>query len=125
MNQHQRATDLFDACCEMNGTEREGYLEAQCGADQELRKLVQRMLAFDERRPEFLAGNASDALNPSAGDLPQSLGPFRIRGLLGEGGMGAVYEAEQESPLRTVALKVLHPFFRKQHDCFQVASQHA
>ena len=37
------------------------------------------------------------------------LGHYRIIGILGEGGMGAVYEAEQDQPRRTVALKVIKP----------------
>ena len=41
--------------------------------------------------------------------LPERIGPFRILGLLGEGGMGRVYEAEQDQPRRVVALKVIKP----------------
>ena len=37
------------------------------------------------------------------------VGRYRVLRLLGEGGMGAVYEAEQDSPHRTVALKVIRP----------------
>ncbi len=40
--------------------------------------------------------------------IPESVGPYKILGLLGEGGMGRVYEAEQASPRRLVALKVIH-----------------
>jgi serine/threonine protein kinase len=41
------------------------------------------------------------------GPMPETIGPYRILGRLGEGGMGVVYEAEQESPRRRVALKVM------------------
>lgn len=40
---------------------------------------------------------------------PTQLGRFRICGELARGGMGIVYEAEQESPRRRVALKVVNP----------------
>ncbi|MCK9996029.1 MAG: protein kinase [Candidatus Krumholzibacteria bacterium] len=39
--------------------------------------------------------------------LPKKIGSYTIKGLLGEGGQALVYEAEQESPRRTIALKVL------------------
>ncbi len=39
--------------------------------------------------------------------LPEKIGSYTIKGLLGEGGQAIVYEAEQESPRRTIALKVL------------------
>jgi len=42
-----------------------------------------------------------------ASPLPASIGRYRILRLLGEGGMGAVYEAQQDFPHRTVALKVI------------------
>ncbi len=39
--------------------------------------------------------------------LPKSIGRYRIIRLLGEGGMGSVYEAEQDQTRRSVALKVI------------------
>src|SRR5215813_12736651 len=44
---------------------------------------------------------------PDVHPVPVAIGKFRIRRLIGEGGMGAVFEAEQEQPRRTVALKVI------------------
>ena len=38
---------------------------------------------------------------------PEEIGPYRILRLLGEGGMGSVYLAEQKNPHRIVALKVI------------------
>ena len=45
-------------------------------------------------------------LTPST-PLPESIGKYRILSEIGEGGMGTVYEAEQDSPRRKVALKVI------------------
>jgi serine/threonine protein kinase len=42
---------------------------------------------------------------------PSTIGPYHIVRLLGEGGMGAVYEAVHETIERRVAIKVLHPEF--------------
>jgi serine/threonine protein kinase len=43
----------------------------------------------------------------SSSRLPVSIGSYRILGKLGEGGMGIVYEAEQDHPKRRVALKII------------------
>jgi tetratricopeptide (TPR) repeat protein/predicted Ser/Thr protein kinase len=42
---------------------------------------------------------------------PREIGPYRILEIIGDGGMGVVYLAEQDKPLRKVALKVIRPGF--------------
>ncbi|MFT7462087.1 MAG: tetratricopeptide (TPR) repeat protein/tRNA A-37 threonylcarbamoyl transferase component Bud32 [Pseudohongiellaceae bacterium] len=51
------------------------------------------------------AGADTQAVPGSA--MPHTIGPFRIVRIIASGGMGTVYEAEQERPRRTVALKVM------------------
>src|SRR5262249_14473254 len=51
-------------------------------------------------------------LGPLAGpSMPETIGEYRILSLLGQGGMGVVWEAEQQHPRRRVALKVLQQRF--------------
>jgi serine/threonine protein kinase/WD40 repeat protein/tetratricopeptide (TPR) repeat protein len=70
--------------------------------------------------------SATDAYDPAArsaatvgdrtGTFPQRLGDYRILRVIGEGGMGVVYEAVRESLRSHVALKVVHPRFRTHAD---------
>ena len=48
-----------------------------------------------------------DAARDAAPGLPARIGPYRVKRVLASGGMGVVYEAEQENPRRMVALKVM------------------
>src|SRR3954469_681553 len=75
--------------------------------DEVLREL-QAMKALAAPRPGDNATNDDDP--PAAEEpLPARFGRFRILARLGEGGMGVVYQAEQDHPHRTVALKVISP----------------
>ena len=54
-------------------------------------------------------GGGAGPVPPRAPDLPPRVGRYRPLRVIGQGGMGVVYEAEQEEPRRRVALKVIRP----------------
>ena len=45
--------------------------------------------------------------SPGAAGIPKRIGQYRIKRAIASGGMGTVYEALQEKPRRTVALKLM------------------
>ncbi|HKQ97163.1 MAG TPA: serine/threonine-protein kinase [Candidatus Polarisedimenticolia bacterium] len=68
---------------------------------------------LDPTRTSVDTGAGGSSLSAPGGaaasaPIPTTVGPYRILGLLGEGGMGRVYEAEQATPKRRVALKVIN-----------------
>ena len=101
---HRRAMELFEACRELGAEERGALLGEHCAGDAELAREVEALIAFDVARPEFL--EPPTAARREAAAVPVIPG-FSIRRTIGEGGMGIVYEAEQERPRRRVAIKVL------------------
>ena len=59
-----------------------------------------------------MSAQPAPTTGPSSGPSPligQSIGKYRVVRLLGQGGMGAVYEAQHETINQRVAIKVLHP----------------
>ena len=58
-----------------------------------------------------IEADVADRAASEARRLPETIGHYRILRLIGEGGMGSVYQAEQENPHRIVALKVIKPGF--------------
>lgn len=105
-----RAKQIFlDAVTIDDDAERQAFLNAQCGDDQQLRSLIDRMFEADssvqtvlDTPPDFEdTGDAANAM-----EIPAVVGNFTIIRELGSGGMGIVYEAMQSEPKRQVALKV-------------------
>jgi tetratricopeptide (TPR) repeat protein/tRNA A-37 threonylcarbamoyl transferase component Bud32 len=120
--EHGRARALFLEACALPEAEREAFLARACAGDPELEREMLALLAHDAAASAFLDEPALGRafVLPAARELgagseprgsaphPATIGPFTILGVLGEGGMGTVYLAEQRLPKRTVALKVLH-----------------
>src|SRR5262249_60326931 len=66
-----------------------------------------RAHADNETFRDFLASPLLRPQATSAPPRPASIGHYRLLQALGAGGMGTVYEAEQDNPRRSVALKVI------------------
>lgn len=103
---HQQAKELFLRAQVLSPPERTALLDEACAEDPDLRAEVESLLAHDAAAGSFLERGAGIALTSSE-PLPKSIGSYRVISRLGEGGMGVVYEAEQATPRRAVALKVL------------------
>ncbi|MEZ6210235.1 MAG: serine/threonine-protein kinase [Phycisphaerales bacterium] len=100
-----RLDELFDRAVELDGSERERFIERECGGDARLAAALRRLLRHHgETSDAFLEGGA--ALDGA--EMPEWIGGYRVIREIGRGGMGVVYEAEQERPRRRVALKVVH-----------------
>jgi len=98
--------------------DRESYLAASCGGDDELRREVESLLAFEDKDASFLNSPPEALAAEMFADrkaLPELIGSeishYQIIKLLGTGGMGEVYLAEDAKLRRKVALKLLPPQF--------------
>src|SRR5437870_218933 len=108
----QSLKDLFLAALAVAPADRAAWLEQATGADAELRRRVERMLAAHDAPHGLLDGASPTAVSQAApSDAPGTLiGPYKLLEQIGEGGFGVVFMAEQQQPVRRkVALKVIKP----------------
>jgi serine/threonine protein kinase/tetratricopeptide (TPR) repeat protein len=111
-----REEAVFNHALALPLAERTAFLAEACGSDKPLRERVEQLLRSHDQAGDFLERNV-----PPAGATPtvvvsfpisekpgDTIGRYKIREKLGEGGCGVVYVAEQSEPVRRrVALKVI------------------
>lgn len=126
--------EIFHQAADLPEPERTEFLDQRCADDSALRAEIEGLLAADAcgniesflTPPAFMQGgsgmgqapgsfamNARETVGPEA--VPDGatvgagtrIGRYRIQRVIASGGMGTVYEAAQEQPRRTVALKVI------------------
>ncbi len=111
--QWQKIETLYYEALERAPTERPAFLKRECGDNATLRKEVESLISSHELSDEFLEGSGFElglrilARPQSALEAGQKFGHYTIISLVGLGGMGEVYLAQDTTLRRRVAIKLL------------------
>ncbi len=107
--------ELYGAALDLQSAEEIArFLDTACRGDAKLRAQVEALLDSHRRAGNFLGGTSSNELatidRPKSENVGTLIGPYKLLEQIGEGGMGLVYMAEQQRPMRRlVALKIIKP----------------
>ena len=109
--------EIFEVARKIDSREaRENYLLHVCDGDQEQQTRVLALLQAYEEASSFLESPASGVVLDPTVDQPadsragEQIGPYKLLQEIGEGGMGTVWMAEQQEPVRRrVAIKLIKP----------------
>jgi WD40 repeat protein/serine/threonine protein kinase len=106
---------IFNVAVKLSPERRAAYLDQACGTNQVLRGEVESLLLANEDACGFLQSHPGrPPATVDEGPLTERpgtlIGPYKLLQQIGEGGMGVVYMAEQQEPVRRmVALKIIKP----------------
>jgi serine/threonine protein kinase/Tfp pilus assembly protein PilF len=102
-----RAREIFKEAIDLSGAERDAFVETASAGDESLRDRVDRLLqAFDSDASKLGETNLT-VVSPGT-RIGGRIGRFRILKMIGEGGFGEVWLAEQTEPVRRrVAVKII------------------
>ena len=105
----QQLEALYDAAAELAPSERVRFLDEQCRGDEDLRRELTEMFRDAGSGLTDMVARAAAAVVEDPGAWGgKRLGPYRLIRLIGEGGMGAVYEGVREDDFKKrVAIKLV------------------
>jgi len=105
----QELERIYTAASELSGGDRASYLDTACAGRPQTRRQVEQMLAADDN---FLA---ESILHRTLRTDPTTIGRWRVRSKLGEGGLGIVYRADtsEDGVALEAAVKILRPGFEE------------
>lgn len=119
MHANHEIESIFSQAIGLTDPVRRGtYLDQACEGDAGLRNRVSALLAANQNATSFMSEPAGilpddieENLEQPIGEQPgDHIGRYKLLQQIGEGGMGTVFMAEQQEPVRRkVALKVIKP----------------